>query len=113
MTAFLAVSGTGNPTSVGMLDPGDGTARHAVEQLGAGTIVYRHADGWIALSPDVAEQAGTPGGGAPHLLDRGFTAALTRSVRSRSGDVGPEELAAALADRPDGVRLAGILPPFA
>ena len=113
MTAFLAVSVAGNPTPAGVLDPGHGTGRQAVEELGAGSVVHRHADGWIALSPDLAEQAGADRGGAPHPLDGGFTAALTRSVRSRSGDVGPEELAAALADRPDGVRLAGLLPPFA
>jgi asparagine synthase (glutamine-hydrolysing) len=97
--AFLAVSA----------DPGTALAptSRALSYLD-NAVVHEAADGWLAWSgPEQDDDVNDP--------VHGFTARLTRSVRSRSGDVPAKALAAMLGDGGsiDGEGLAAILPPFA
>ena len=102
MRAFLAVS----------VDPGTtlAPAPRALSYLDGtgGVVTHEAADGWLAWTgPEQDDDIGDPA--------HGFTVRLTRSVRTRAGDVPAKALAAMLGDGStiDGAGLAAILPPFA
>src|SRR5947207_3334180 len=103
---FLAVSNA--PDSPPALEYGQHA--RAVRYLAdsAMATVHRSPDGWVAFTgPDPDDAAADPA--------QGFTVRLSRSTRSRTGDVPVAGLAAMLGDgaRVDAPGLAGLLPPAA
>lgn len=97
MRAFLAVSVAPGASPRGHA-PDEAIARH----LSGDATTHRTADGWVAFA---SKPAGSP--------EKGFTALLTKSVRSRAADLDASRIGAALGGRLESEALAGILPPFA